>query len=138
MKFQWLLRDNDVRLALRGWSGIVVLIALLSSPFLLSLQCRVTKEQAIDLIRQHLRFQAGERYAELYRRGKIDAAAGRLYQEELRSIDGLRFECIKVGRLLPDYLFSVRPTYFAKATVRDDNGVIGTRYFNLGKGFVVM
>jgi hypothetical protein len=39
--------------------------------------------------------------------------------------------------LAPDYLLSVRPTFYAKAVMRQ-NGQRTTRYFTLGRGHMML
>ena len=126
--------DKEVTVSVHGWIGIPLLIALLSVPYLLSLSYSLTDAEATALIRHYLKYQAGQRYAELYRERRADAQAGRSFLEEIAGIDRLQFESVVIGRLLPDYLFSVRPSFFVKAVIRDDAGRQTTRYFNLARG----
>ena len=120
-------------------TGVAVLLAAWSIAYLLALPFAVHDDDAEHLIRHHLRYQASQRYAALYRAGAIDAQAARGYQARLDAIAGLRFESVKVGRLFPDYLFSDGwPTYYAKAVMRDAQGRTRTRYFNLGTGQLVV
>ena len=138
MRFRLQPSAKTLTISVRGWSGIVLVIALLCVPYLLSQRYTVTPDQATELIRHNLRYQSSQRYAELYRAGKSDARTSQQYQEELAKIDRLRFESVKIGRLFPDYVFSVRPTFYVKVVIQDDHAPLQTRYFNLGRGHLVL
>ena len=114
------------------------MIAVLLVPYLLSLRYSLAAQEATALIRHYLRYQSSQRYAELYRDGKINAPASQIYEEELEKINKLQFESVKIGRLFPDYFLSVRPTFYVKAVIRDDNGQLTTRYFHLGTDNLVI
>lgn len=118
--------------------GVLLVIALFSVPYLLSRQDTPTVERATELIRHYLRHQSGQDYAALYRGGQIDPQASQAYREKLEEIDALRFESVEIGRLFPDYLLSVKPTFFVKAVVQDRDGRRHTRYFNLGRGHLIV
>jgi hypothetical protein len=120
-------------------SGVAVLCVASAVAYLVTLPFSVGENDAQRLIRHYLRYQASQRYVELYRAGAIDAQAARGYQAALDAIDGLRFESVEVGRLFPDYLFSDGwPTYYAMAVFRDAKNRTQTRYFNLGTGRLVV
>jgi len=116
-------------------AGIAVLCVAATIAYLASPPFSVQEHHAERLIRHYLRYQAGERYVELYRAGAIDAHAASDYQEVLDAIEGLRFESVKVGRLFPDYLLNDGwPAYYARTVIRDAQDRLKTRYFNLGTG----
>jgi hypothetical protein len=131
------LSARTFRLSARGVVAIALLVAFLSLLYLLSLRQTVTPEQAAGLIRHYLRYQAGASYAASYRDGKVSAHAAQRYEAALARIDATEFEDIDIGRLAPDYLLSVRPTFYAKAVMRL-NGQRTTRYFHLGRGHMVL
>jgi len=122
-----------------GLSGILVLITVFSVLYLLSLPQSLSEEDAIKLIRHYLRYQSSQQYAGLYKSGMVGVQAAKQYQEELNRIDQLKFESVKVGRFFPDHFLSEwSPTFYAKAVIRDHNGQVQTRYFNLGTGALVI
>lgn len=138
MKFRFDRTSRTATLTSRGRLGFLAIVALLALPLLLSFAYRLPEEDAARLVRHYLKYQAGQDYAALYRRGAVDAQASQRYQETMRKLDELRFESIKTGRLLPDYFLSLRPSYYARVVIRDDSGLAQTRYFNLGQGYVVL
>lgn len=138
MNFRFDRTSRTATLTSRGGLGLLAILAILALPLLLSMGYSLPEDEAARLVRQHLKYQAGQDYAALYRRGAVDARASERYQETMRKIDELRFESIKTGRLLPDYFLSLRPSYYAKVVIRDDTGLAQTRYFNLGKGYLVL
>jgi hypothetical protein len=120
-------------------AAVTVLVVAWTIAYLVARPFSVQDDDAERLIRHYLRYQASQRYAELYKTGKIDAQAAKGYQARLDAIAALRFESVDVGRLFPDYLFSDGwPTYYAKAVMRDAQGRTRTRYFNLGTGQLVV
>lgn len=121
-----------------GWTGLLLVIALFSVPYLLSRQDTPTVERATELIRHYWRYQSGQDYAARYRDGQIDAQASGAYRKKLEEIDALRFESVEIGRLFPDYLLGVRPTFFVKAVIQDGDGRRHTHYFNLGRGHLIV
>lgn len=122
-----------------GVAGMVVLIAVVLTPYLLSLPFSLDADEAAQRIRHYLKYQASQRYTELYRQGLVDSQASQRYAAEVSRIERLRFDSVKVGRLFPDYVFSEHgPTFYAKAVIRDESDQVQTRYFNLGTGDLVV
>lgn len=123
-----------------GVSGIVLLIAIVAAPYvLLSLPYTLDAETVTQRIRQYLKYQASQQYAERFRQGQVDAQSSQWYVAEISRIEHLRFESVKVGRLLPDYVLSEQgPTFYAKAVIRDADDQVQTRYFKLGTGELVI
>lgn len=123
-----------------GVSGIVLLLAIVAAPYVLvSLPYTLDAEAVGQRIRHYLKYQASQQYAERYKQGQVDAQLSQWYVAEIVRIDRLHFESVKVGRLLPDYVFSEQgPTFYAKAVIRDADDQVQTRYFNLGTGELVI
>jgi len=120
-------------------AGVTVLVVASAIAYLVAQPFSVGDDDAERLIRHYLRYQASQRYVELYRDGAIDAQATREYQAALDAIDGLRFESVQVGRLFADYLLSDGwPTYYARAVIRDAKDRLQTKYFTLGTGRLVV
>jgi len=122
-----------------GAAGMVVLIAVVFASYLLSLPFSLDAEEAAQRIRHYLKYQASQRYAELYRQERVDPQASQRYAEEISRIERLRFESVKVGRLFPDYVLSEQgPTFYVRAVIRDENDQKQMRYFKLGTGELVI
>lgn len=122
-----------------GWRAVVALLTLVVILVSLSLLNRLSEEQASQLVRQHLRFRAGQEYAAVEGDEASKRAAGLQFEQAVANIDRLEFIDIRVGRLLPDYIFVRKPTFFARIQVRDPaTNVTTTRYFNLGQGAIAL
>lgn len=128
-----------ITLRFTGWKAIAALTGLVVILVSLSLLHSVSEEQAAQLVRHYLRYEASQAYANIGGDEATRRAAGIRFEQEVAAIDRLEFTDIDVGRLLPDYLFVRRPTFFARIEVRDPaTNTTTTRYFNLGRGALVL
>lgn len=128
-----------ITLRFTGWRAIAAIAGVVAILVSLSLLHSVSDEQAGQLVRHYLRYQASQAYANVGGDEATRRAAGLRLEQEIDAIDRLEFVDIDVGRLLPDYLFVRRPTFFARIEVRDPaTNTTTTRYFNLGRGALVL
>jgi len=122
-----------------GLAGILLLGAVILVFYLVSSPHSLDEKEATRLIRLYLKYRLSESYAQLYKNGHVDTQAANRFLEEVNKVDRLRLVSVEVGRLFPDYIFSEwGPTFYAKAVIREDNGKIVTRYFDLGTGDLVV